>query len=513
METSQSDVTEEQQLANLFFDLYKGLDRAFGCYNLSNAKTEVGKEKGRARTELGDYTAKLWTQHLAGTQGLGVVPIQDDGTCWWGAIDIDVYDLDLVQLEQKVRKLNLPLLVLRTKSGGAHLAIFFNEPIKCKLVRGKLYEFAIALGYGGVEIFPKQSMLASKKDVGNWLNMPYFDHKLTTRHCIFKGKPIKALQFIELANKVKISEAQLKELEVSVEGGDFDDGPPCLQLISRSGAPEGTRNNTMFAVAVYCRNRWEDDWQNKVEDYNAKIMSPPLKSKEIQTIIRSAGRKEYYYPCTKAPLISNCNRELCRKRLYGIGQGEEEFNLNLGSLLKIETDPPMWIIDVEGVRVQLDTEDLMMQDRFRRACMMAVNRLPPAIKRNDWEKILREKLETVEMIEAPVESRVSSRISQYAHQFLMNTPPARVREELMVGRPWLDKETNMIQFRGNDLLRFLENQGLRHEPRRIWSSLRDNGTTHQQIKIRGNTLQVWCLPKSLVPDIELDVPQDFKEAF
>jgi hypothetical protein len=146
MDEQTSNLNEEQQLANLFFDLYKGLDRAYGCFNLSNAKTDVGKEKGRARTELGDYTAKLWSQHLAGTQGLGVVPIQDDGTCWWGAIDIDVYDLDLVELEKKVQKLNLPLLVLRTKSGGAHLTVYFSEPVRCKLVRGKLYEFAIALG-------------------------------------------------------------------------------------------------------------------------------------------------------------------------------------------------------------------------------------------------------------------------------------------------------------------------------------------------------------------------------
>lgn len=514
METTKNDITEEQHLANLFFELYKGLDRAYGCYNLSNAKTDVGKEKGRARTELGDYTVKLWTQHLAGTQGLGVVPIQDDGTCWWGAIDIDVYDLNLVELEATIRKLGLPLLVLRTKSGGAHLAVYFKEPVRCKLVRSKLYEFAIALGYGGVEIFPKQSMLASKKDVGNWLNMPYFDHKLTTRHCIFKGKPLSTVQFLDLAYKVRLTEEEFLSVEVDVGGGDFDDGPPCLQLITKNGgAPEGTRNNTMFAVAVYCRNKWEDDWQNKVEEFNSRIMTPPLKSKEIQTIVRSAGRKEYYYPCTKTPLISHCNRELCRKRMYGIGQGDEEFNLNLGSLLKINTDPPMWIIDVEGVRVQLDTEDLMMQDRFRRACMMAVNRLPPAIKRNDWEKILREKLETVEIIDAPVESRVASRISQYAHQFLMNTPPARIKDELMLGRPWLDKESNMIQFRGNDLLRFLENQGLRHEPRRIWASLRETGCNHLQLKIKGNTVQVWCLPKSAVPDIELDVPTDFKQDF
>ena len=38
------------------------------------------------------------------------------------------------------------------------------------------------LGYGNAEIFPKQIELKSKDDTGNFLNLPYFNCKNSTRY-------------------------------------------------------------------------------------------------------------------------------------------------------------------------------------------------------------------------------------------------------------------------------------------------------------------------------------------
>lgn len=511
-EEQEPGLTEEQLLADQFFDLYKGLHRAYGKFQKSNLKEENGKAKGRSSTEIGTYNVKLWNAHLNGNIGLGVVPIQDDGTCWWGAIDIDEYPLDLPSIEQKIRQHGLPLIVLRTKSGGAHLTMFLSEPVSCKTVRARLYEFALVLGYGGVEIFPKQVMLANEKDVGNWLNMPYYEHKATERYAIFNGEPITALQFVELARQVRISEQQLWEIQVNM-AGDFEDGPPCLQMICSNKVQPGTRNNTLFALGVYARKKYEDDWEKQVEEMNIKYITPQLSVREVTTIVKSLGRKDYFYPCNKAPLINACNKDLCRKRPFGIGQGEMEFNLNLGSLIKITSDPPVWIMDVEGVRVQLDTEDLMTQERFRRVCVMAINRLPPRIKAGEWDKIVREKLESVEMVEAPVESKHNSRINQYAFMYLSITPPARSKDEIMLGRPWLDKEEGTVNFSGNALMKFLDNNGIRTEPRKIWTSLREAGADHAQMKIKNVSMQVWRMKAELIPEIDLDTPDLDEDQF
>jgi hypothetical protein len=57
--------------------------------------------------------------------GIGIVPIRDDATCVWGAIDIDLdKEPNLTVLAKQVHKLELPLIVCRSKSGGAHLYLF-----------------------------------------------------------------------------------------------------------------------------------------------------------------------------------------------------------------------------------------------------------------------------------------------------------------------------------------------------------------------------------------------------
>ena len=39
------------------------------------------------------------------------------------------------------------------------------------------------LGFGNAEVFPKQIELKSQDDTGNFLNLPYFNYKNTTRYC------------------------------------------------------------------------------------------------------------------------------------------------------------------------------------------------------------------------------------------------------------------------------------------------------------------------------------------
>jgi len=176
------------EIARRFFELYGGLDRAYGSYIPGQLNETKQKMEGKAQTIASEYRAQLWKQHLSGEKGLGVIPITDQATCNWGAIDIDIYPLDLNELEEKVTRLKLPLIILRTKSGGAHLTLYLSSSISASTVRAKMTEFSVALGYGGVEIYPKQVKLANGRDTGNWLNMPYFDSAKTTRYAIHKGK-------------------------------------------------------------------------------------------------------------------------------------------------------------------------------------------------------------------------------------------------------------------------------------------------------------------------------------
>ena len=138
-------------LARRFMQRFAGLERAHGTYIIgaSDRTDAKNKLKGRALTKLEPVTEALWAAHLDGSgSGLGVVPIRDDASCTFGAIDIDAYDgLDLPALEAKCLALKFPLVICRSKSGGAHCYLFAEEPITAAEIRTALVEWSAALGY------------------------------------------------------------------------------------------------------------------------------------------------------------------------------------------------------------------------------------------------------------------------------------------------------------------------------------------------------------------------------
>jgi hypothetical protein len=56
----------------------------------------------------------------------------EDDACLWGAIDIDQYPLDHSEVLKRLSRLELPLVVCRSKSGGAHLYLFFKEFVEAE---------------------------------------------------------------------------------------------------------------------------------------------------------------------------------------------------------------------------------------------------------------------------------------------------------------------------------------------------------------------------------------------
>lgn len=508
--------------AESMYKVYGGLSRAYGVWTPVGEKSASGKAQGRAKTELAPYTASLWVDHLSGIKGLGVIPIQDNNDCVWGVLDIDTYDLNYEKVEKEIRDNNLPIALVRSKSGGLHLTMFFTKPISCKKVQLKLSEVSVLLGFGGCEIFPKQTHLANNRDVGNWLNMPYYNGyaEQSERYCILNGEPLSLLQFLTLVEQIRITPEQLDALEVMLPD-DFNDGPPCLQILSVKGIPEGNRNNALFAMGVYARKKHPGTWEVEVDKLNQRYLDPPLPTREVASLLKSLAAKDYTYPCNKPPIEQFCNKKACRSRQYGIGTLDEVFNISLGSLIKVATEPPVWILDIEGTRVSLETDDLMNQERFRRMCVSSINKLPSLVPKKDWETILREKLSNVELVEAPKESRIADRIHQFVKIFVTVTPRAKEKGEIQLGRPFFDYIEESCMFRGNDFIKFLELQGIRSvEPRKIWVSLRGVGCTHKQINAKGSNFQVWTMPIAAVEDINIDgvaykVPDtaDIKESF
>lgn len=485
-----------ENLATRFEELYRGLQRAHGTFRVTHSDdAKKGKMVGKAITVYEQPTLEKWQLHLAGKTGIGIVPINEENMCRWGAVDIDTYRPGLVEeVEEQVRALSLPAICIRTKSGGVHVTSFVSEPIDARMMRAKMMEIAAALGVAGVEIYPKQVKLASEMDAGNWLNMPYFDYKDTTRYAVYKGRGLSVEEFLDLAYAMRMEPEKFLAANTS-QGGMFDDGPPCLQTIAAQGVQVGTRNESLFAMGVYARMKHDANWEDRVDEMNQMFVQPPLSSREVQGICKSLSRKTYFYTCTKPPLVNFCNKEACRKREYGIGQGDAEPSLSIGNLVKIETNPPSWIIDVEGVRFEIETDDLMSQARFAKVCVEKINKWPGLVKPTVWQRTIQNRLDNVEIIEAPMEASPEGRFMWHLEQFCTVSAPARARDELLMGKPWT--EDGRHYFRSEDLMKYLAQHHFKEiTARKAWSLLRSKASAeHKQFQILGKCVQCWSIPE------------------
>lgn len=496
-------------IAARFMLRFAGLERAHGTYEIGAGTRADAKNKlkGKALTKLEPVTIALWEDHIAGKQGIGIVPIRDDASCVFGAIDIDAYDgLDLPALEAKCSGLGLPLIVCRSKSGGAHLYLFAAEALTAAEVRGSLVEWATALGYPKVEVFPKQIAMAGANDIGNWINMPYFDSERTTRYAIHAGKAISAEQFLQLAQQRAVDRVALKAVAVIPALG-LEDGPPCLQFLAREGFGEGNRNNGLFNIGVYCRLRSNADgqwlaggetWQTAAFKMNEQFMSPPLNKREAHEVLSSVRRKAYFYLCNQPPIVSCCNKDICRQRRYGIGNGHPDSDPGAAAFVldnprRVLTEPVTWIVTINAVDMEVTTEELMDQRLFRKKAIEKLKLHLPPIKGASWEPMIKRIVEEAQDVQAPADAGPEGRLMIMLEDFCTNHAEAKAKDELLLGRPWTEDARTL--FRGKDFMRYLDQHHFRAlNERAVWAVLRRNGAQHDTVRLKGKTLTVWSVP-------------------
>lgn len=496
-------------LAARFHARFLGLDRAHGHAVPKTTAKSNGKQEAKHDTIHEPATPAHWVRHLLGEYSLGIVPVRDDATACFGAIDIDNYNLDLGKLAEDVQRAGLPLILCRTKSGGAHLYTFVTAPVPAELVRGKLMEWAVLLGHSGVEVFPKQTRLAGPNDFGSWINMPYFGGISTQRYAVVEGKPLTPEQFLDLADLMALTPSGLKDFEpeaITEFQEWLEEGPPCLQSLAKKGFGEGGRNKGLFNIGVYLRKRYEDDWEQRLDQYNQKFLDPPIGHKEVTQIVKNLQRKNYSYTCNDHPIVSVCNRQICLSRRFGVGGQDDDPGVVFGGLLKVKTDPPLWIMDVDGARIELNTQELKDQARFQSRCIEVLNKWPMQVKPKKWATIIRERLAAVEVQEVPPDATQEGQM--WAHlNYYCTTNPAAAKEDMLRWRPWTDKEDDRTHFSASHFRQYLEQQRLRVDEKTLWKWLRKRGATHHFHKIKGKGINTWAIPAFEAQTEDFATPQ------
>lgn len=496
-----------QELADRFHALFEGSAEGHGEYECYEIDPENQKMAGKAKTVRGKVTKEMWAEHLHGNMGLGVIPINRNNECRWGAIDIDEYQgFNHKQLVKTIKKLKYPLVVCRSKSGGAHVFLFTQEFVPAEKMREVLRKLAARIGYGGnTEIFPKQSqVLHDRGDLGNWLNMPYQDiPAVTTRYGLDPkyGKMIEdPYDFLDLCESRQVSFGDLMSLgtnenkKLEVRGGNpFKYGYPCLEILYEKGIPEGGRNNVIFTVGVWTQGRYPGDWEGPFDKLAADMLKEnPLPAAEVANIKKSIEKRDYGPKCEVEPLSCHCDKATCRTRKYGISANNNYVVME--NLVKVPTDPVIWFADVNGERTEFESEDFINQGKFRKKVLDEHNLYPPKMNDSQWSKQMSKLLETCEVHETYMGT---SRVEIFFDllQEFCTRKQAKSKDELIRGIPW--EEDGKIYFKMANFNAFLMRNKYTHYtmPQRN-QKIRNIGGGSKYMKVGGKSINVWYVPSN-----------------
>lgn len=390
------DVKQVEKLMTLF----RGSTKAHGVYTEQIDRDPLKKKvKGKALTVSMAPTLKKWMQHVNGEVGLGIIPINEENKCWWGVLDIDG-EVNHIQLQERIQALELPLVVCYSKSKSAHCFLFLENQVPAESIRSILEEMASKLGVSGCEIFPKQNTLnVEKGDLGNWLNMPYFND---TRKGVLlvdgKLHEQELPEFLDYAFSRRLSEENwsklighiqknLDDLDTVLEGA-----PPCIQYILKTqGICEGNRNKLMYNIAVYCKKKYpEEIFADKVKEIHDEYAANPLSIKELSTILNSVKGKDYRYQCKDSMLKQFCNASICVDRENGIDFSTEIKTIK--NATRILTTPPIYAVEVElesdrPSKVYVTTDQLFRQDLFRKECSEQLHKTFIPVSPKQWNQL------------------------------------------------------------------------------------------------------------------------------
>ncbi len=477
-----------------FAKLFKGSQRVYGWYDARNLTTsENGKSTGKAFTRRTpqdpELTEDLYQEHLEGQSGLGIMPIQDDDTCLFGAIDIDEYGPDFnpevvaAGIYRDSEALGLTPVITRSKSGALHVWFFFKKPIMAGVLMKKLNDIAAFYGYPGIEVFPKQSTVKNpqKPDelrVGNWINVPYFDARKTSRYGFaLDGSSLSLSEFLTFARDRLTDTKHFREVDLEPSDSvPFADGPPCLQKLARQGIGEGGRNNVIYQCAVYFKKKLEDPEKVTVavDEFNRQYIVPPMNSKELGTIRGSVLGGDYHYKCSDSPMKEFCNRTECIRRRYGVSDGGGSgsgINVSFEELTKYmyldkdgnPTDnPAYWELTINDVVFRFEDEELMTFGPIKKRLFSSLDILVADVSKARWEDHLRGLLERVIRIVLPYEESYEGQLFILLQNFILENCSADwTIEQILDGHVFYDEEEDTYYFQMGHFYQFTREARLR----------------------------------------------------
>ena len=402
-----------------FAQLFRGKTNTYVKNELPREKPEEGKKiKTNVTNNEGKVDKDLLLNHLEGRFGVGICPVNAEGKCYFGVLDIDYYQPKIKRVLHFIREYQLPLLPCRSKSGGLHVYLILSKAVSAKTMRETLaqisYYFSLDTIYGNgkVEIFPKQE---KAEGFGSSITLPYFNAEKPYTYLLdLDGNPF---TFKEALDYIQGHLTSIDNVKEALSKLPFSDAPPCIQRILLSeevGGEDSGRNNFLFSYAVYAKKKYNSGFEDYVKEINNGF-SVPLEESVVNQICESVKNNEYLYKCKDIPCKAFCNKSDCRKREYGLGKDKGHFmDVDFGQLYRYKTAEPyyIWKLRLQGQEawkdvVFKDEGYLLDQRNFAKMCVRYLNKAPYHVSDNDWCNTLNSVLPNIIDVEVKQETDTS----------------------------------------------------------------------------------------------------------
>ena len=192
-------MTDNSELVKNFSALFAGRTDAYGSWEGGCVKQPV--------------TPSSYTKHLWGQEYIGIYPMMDDSTVWWGCSDIDVNDIDQARNIQLALKLKLIESWVEKTVKGFHVWVFARKPVEARVMRRALLAAHAAVKVPAKEINPKQEEASG---YGNYVRLPYpgaLFEPCSVRYIIDSSdKPMSLETFVNEATTYAIVQEDLEPL-------------------------------------------------------------------------------------------------------------------------------------------------------------------------------------------------------------------------------------------------------------------------------------------------------------
>ena len=168
----------------------------------------------------------------------------------------------------------------------------------------------------------------------------------------------------------------------------------------------------------------------------------------------------------------------------------------------VESEPPVWFVDMDGNRLELSTKQLQIQTEFQRAAMEQLFRMPSKVKEGDWRDLVDGLLENATRISVPEELTHKGQFVELVEGFCTSRIRAHSPEELLVGKPFT--ENGFTYFKLSALQDYLKRCNFHHYTRgQITERLKElniGGSAQQQYFFTDDSgqrrkVRVWCVPE------------------